>query len=129
MGGPSSAVGEPPVPLAVGDRRLAEAALGQPGPDRPLALGGREAAEPAGVDEDLLVLCATDSPTSVPTAPRSRPVLRADDRSDREPVPFRERVVALVVRGHGHHRSGAVLHQHESATQIGTGSPVTGLMA
>ena len=35
-----------------------------------------------------------------------------DDLHDRQAEPLREREVALVVRGHGHDRAGAVVHQH-----------------
>ena len=37
---------------------------------------------------------------------------RGDHAPDRQVELRRERVVALVVRGHGHDRAGAVLHQH-----------------
>ena len=37
---------------------------------------------------------------------------RRDDLHDRQPELLREREVALVVRGHGHDRAGAVVHQH-----------------
>ena len=43
---------------------------------------------------------------------RGLAVGRRDDRLDRQAVPLRERVVALVVGGHGHDRAGAVVDQH-----------------
>ena len=42
-------------------------------------------------------------------------VHRTDHRTDRDAVLRAEFEVALVVRGHGHDRAGAVAHQHEVA--------------
>ena len=40
-------------------------------------------------------------------------VRRHDHHADRQAVLLREFPVALVVARHGHHRAGAVAHQHE----------------
>ena len=55
-------------------------------------------------------VCATYAP--VRRASAGRPAGRRDDLADLDAVLLGERVVALVVGGHGHDRAGAVLHQH-----------------
>ena len=82
-------------------------ALGEPGGDLLDRLGRGEAVELAGVDQDL-VLGVLD----VGARPTLLGVGRLDDLADRQVERLGEVEVALVVRGHGHDRAGAVLHQH-----------------
>ena len=98
---------EQPVPQAVADRRLGHAALGQPGNDRLLALRGGHAVELRRVDQDFALGVRDESIPLLGLALRG-----PDDLPDLEAVALRERVVALVVCGHGHDCAGAVLHQH-----------------
>ena len=51
--------------------------------------------------------CSVNAPLAA-----ASPSARRDDLPHRQPVRLRELEVALVVRGHGHDRAGAVVHQH-----------------
>ncbi len=108
-----------PVALAVHDRdRAAPVALpreqpvAQPVAHRALPLALR--LEPV---HDRLVGLAVVHPVEAARVDE-RPVIGAgqvpavDDTADLQAEPLGELVVARVVRGHGHHGPGAVLHQH-----------------
>ncbi len=88
---PVALAGEAPVAQAEADRRPAAPSVAEPLDDRFLRLLGRQPAELPRVDE--------------------HPVL-VHDLADRQAVALGELTVALVVRGHGHDRAGAVVHQH-----------------
>ena len=105
---PVALPGDPPVAQAV-VRLAGAAALLLEQRDHPLLRrGGGKAAAGAGVHRGAVALERRRHRRRVQLAPR-----RAHDDRDRQPVLLRELEVALVVRGHGHHRPGAVLHQHE----------------
>ncbi len=110
---------EQPVAQLVRDRGLPDLGALQPFGDDALGLGD---AQP--VERYLLVrrvLC--DTVGNIRLRPRSRVVrvgvvlgqpvvVRTDDGDDRQFELAGELEVALVVRGHGHDRTGAVTHQH-----------------
>ena len=96
-----------PVAQAKADGRSGAAACVQRLDDPALSLGRGEAGELARVDERLVLGVRRER------AHLGRLTARRDDhRRHRQPVLHRELVVALVVGGHGHDRSGPVLHQH-----------------
>src|SRR5262249_50977047 len=109
-GAPVALAAEAPVLLAVGDRRLAEAALLER-LTHPLARLRR--AEPgvlARLDEDAVLVEGLGPALDRPEVPSSH---RADDLLDGEAVGPGELEVAAVVRRHRHQRAGAVVAEHE----------------
>ena len=98
---------EQPVAQLVGDRRLAQALLLQPGGDPLLGLGD---AEPV---EAQLVVAAVDR-RALAGERRVEVVVvgRLHGADDRQVEGLGEVPVALVLAGHRHDRAGAVAHQH-----------------
>ncbi len=72
-------------------------------------------AEMSATDFVTLVLrgIGVDGDVMADLAQRIAHAIGHDHRAHRQPVRLGELPVALVVRGHGHHRAGAVIHQHE----------------
>ena len=92
---PVALAADQPVAQPVGDRGLALALLLERGDDPPPALVGRQPAELAAVDEDLVVRVGDVRLAEIGVL-LARP---RDDAADRQPELLGERVVALVVRG------------------------------
>ncbi|ABA48399.1 hypothetical protein BURPS1710b_3452 [Burkholderia pseudomallei 1710b] len=98
-----------PVTQSVGDLLVAEAARLQLGRDRVDGRVVREAVVLAAVHAHGARLVAVPF---LPRVGRVRLALHGNHLPDRQAILLREREVALVVRGHAHHRALAVAHQH-----------------
>ena len=101
---------EQPVAQPIGDLGLGAAGLGQLGHDRLAALVGRAGRRTA----PLLTRCSSAAwaMNAVVHGIVGGDAGGRDDPADRQPELLGEREVALVVRGHGHDRAGAVAGQH-----------------
>ena len=111
---PVALAADQPVAQAVGDRALARARA-PPASRSPRARSGprrahRRAVNRAGVDHDAALAGVGGGHRAPGRGPS--PVRRRDHRHDGQAELAGEVKVALVVRGHGHDRAGAVAHQH-----------------
>ncbi len=112
---PVALPGDAPVPQAVVDLELAEAALAQPGRDRALAFGHAEAVELAGVHQHAVAGVGLGEWRVGPVAVPGHHADDVDAHGGGElEIPF-------VPAGYRHDRAGAVLHEHVVGDPHGDG--------
>ena len=109
---PIALAGEEPVAQLVLDAARAELLFLQPVDHLRLGLGGGQAVEETGIDGDALAGERRAGAVSLVAQAAARTASDSTTSMIGRSNFTREFVIALVVRGHGHDRAGAVAHQH-----------------